>query len=458
MANGNQLIRVSAIKVTGLFGIYAHSVPLNADERVTIIHGPNGVGKTVFLKLTFALIAGKYSEFQKVPFDAFEMLFSDGSKVELFREANSGKVSLNLTFTDANGACEVTALDGDFLNPIGWATQVAEHSPYVMQIGPDEFVDRRSEEVIDASEVVARYGDAVSPKVRGKWSTKEPAAFKKVRERAKAHLIQAQRLIRFNASSEWRYRNGSPDRLAVETVQEYSRDLKRSVESTLAAYAKQSQKLDQTFPQRLLESTSPPLPLDALKTQMVEIEAERDRLKRIGLLDIESTQEAYPFQVSQLDNLQPAQVAVMTVYANDTREKLAVLTELARRVELLLTIVNRKFRNKRITVARDAGLVAIGADGQHRLPLTSLSSGEQHELVLLYDLLFKVKPNTLVLIDEPELSLHVTWQESFLSDLQEIIRVSQFDVLLATHSPYIVGDRSDLMVVLSSDKQLDSQK
>ena len=72
-------------------------------------------------------------------------------------------------------------------------------------------------------------------------------------------------------------------------------------------------------------------------------------------------------------------------------------------------------------------------------------------MVLLYDLLFKVKPNTLVLIDEPELSLHISWQKAFMDDLLEIIRIAHFDVLVATHSPYIVGDRSDLLVVLSPD-------
>ena len=79
---------------------------------------------------------------------------------------------------------------------------------------------------------------------------------------------------------------------------------------------------------------------------------------------------------------------------------------------------------------------------------TDLSSGEQHELVLLYELLFKVKSNSLVLIDEPELSLHVGWQSQFLKDLQDIIKVANLDILMATHSPDIIQDRWDLTVEL----------
>ena len=93
------------------------------------------------------------------------------------------------------------------------------------------------------------------------------------------------------------------------------------------------------------------------------------------------------------------------------------------------------------------GFVAVSENGQ-RLPLTSLSSGEQQELVLHYDLLFRVPSNTVVLIDEPELSLHVAWQKRFLPELLETVKLSEFDAVVATHSPFVVGDRNDLMVGL----------
>ena len=68
----------------------------------------------------------------------------------------------------------------------------------------------------------------------------------------------------------------------------------------------------------------------------------------------------------------------------------------------------------------------------------NLSSGEQHELVLLYDLLFNVEPGTLVLIDEPEISLHVGWQQKFLSDVSDIARLTSLRFVVATHSPQII--------------------
>ncbi|RYX94005.1 MAG: hypothetical protein EOO28_16610 [Comamonadaceae bacterium] len=456
--NDGELVRVTAIKVTKLFGIYTHFVQLKGD-RVTVIHGPNGVGKTVFLKLVNAFFHGRYSEFARLHFDSFEILFSDQSSAKLLSILleNSKKGdratlprAFQLIFTKSDGSTQESVLEGEILDASRLAATIASEVPYVSQLGPDQWIDRRTDEVFSDDEVVDRYAESIPPKLRNKLSSKEPSALRLLRNKTKSHFIEAQRLIRLAPQGpDWRYRASGPERMVVETVREYSTDLKRRVEQTLTAYAKQSQKLDQSFPQRLIEGASPPLPLAMLKAQMADVESARARLKKIGLLEGDDSAQ-YPFQTSQLDGLQENQIFVMSVYASDTRAKLAVLDDLALRIEILLNIVNRKFTNKKIRVSRESGLLVHGADGG-KIPLTSLSSGEQHEIVLLYDLLFKVSKNTLVLIDEPELSLHVTWQKNFMEDLLEIIHIAKFDALIATHSPYIVGDRSDLMVVLSSE-------
>lgn len=212
-------------------------------------------------------------------------------------------------------------------------------------------------------------------------------------------------------------------------------------------YGQQSQRLDQSFPQRLLAPELTTLSADDLKLRMEGLDTKRAELRDIGLLD---ELEEHPFDTGALDSLDSAQQRVMSVYVQNTSKKLEILTDLARRTRLLLDNVNRKFLHKRIWIDRETGLVAEREDGTP-LELEVLSSGEQHELVLHYDLLFRVRPNTLVLIDEPELSLHVAWQKRFLPDLLEIVETAEFDVLIATHSPYIVGDRSDLMIGLSGE-------
>lgn len=440
--------QVKSIKVQDLFGLYNHSVVLN-DDRVTVIHGPNGVGKTVFLKLTDALLRGRYYEIARVPFSTFEILFADTSliRVRIEDEPNSER-KVHLEFRNADGHANSSILEGAITTP-KFASEIADRVPYITQVSVERWIDIRTDEVLTAEDVL-NLGNEFLPKESKRWQPTEPEGLREFRSRINIHLIEAQRLIRFaDTNPQWR-RKGS-EYLSRNTVQEYSMDLKKSLGEALANYGKHSQKLDQTFPQRLLQGSVEPLTIDQLKGQMQNVEETRERLKRMGILDGgDGGQDFYPLQISELDALQAGQLSVMSVYASDTKSKLAILEELSGRIEILLTVLNRKFANKKVTVSRESGLAIVGLDGKP-IPITALSSGEQHELVLLYDLLFKVKRNTLVLIDEPELSLHISWQKNFMNDLLEIIKLAHFDVLMATHSPYIVGDRSDLLVILSAD-------
>ena len=123
------------------------------------------------------------------------------------------------------------------------------------------------------------------------------------------------------------------------------------------------------------------------------------------------------------------------------------------RLELFTNILNqRRFTHKTIKIDKDKGFIFLTSKG-NPLDLTDLSSGEQHEVVLLYELIFNAKPDTLVLIDEPEISLHVTWQKDFLADLIRIIELQKMQVLIATHSPQIINNRWDLVYNLE-DKAL----
>ena len=113
----------------------------------------------------------------------------------------------------------------------------------------------------------------------------------------------------------------------------------------------------------------------------------------------------------------------------------------------LVELLNGHFSFKTVYTDTKSGLVILSQDG-NLIPVANLSSGEQHQLILFSKLLFDVPPNSLVLIDEPELSLHVTWQHEFLNDLKRVIDLCDFDVLIATHSPQIVHDKLDWMVDL----------
>jgi predicted ATP-binding protein involved in virulence len=140
----------------------------------------------------------------------------------------------------------------------------------------------------------------------------------------------------------------------------------------------------------------------------------------------------------------------LLVYLKDSEDKIRVFDDLLNKLELFTSILNeRRFTYKSIKIDRKTGFIFQTNKGKE-LNLTDLSSGEQHEVVLLYELIFKANPNTLVLIDEPEISLHVTWQKEFLSDLLKILELQKMQVIVATHSPQIINDRWDLVFNLET--------
>lgn len=76
-----------------------------------------------------------------------------------------------------------------------------------------------------------------------------------------------------------------------------------------------------------------------------------------------------------------------------------------------------------------------------------LSSGEQQILILFSYLAFSSQEGQLFIIDEPELSLHIKWQEDFLSSVEKMNPKAN-QLFLATHSPILVAKRKEKAVLL----------
>lgn len=77
---------------------------------------------------------------------------------------------------------------------------------------------------------------------------------------------------------------------------------------------------------------------------------------------------------------------------------------------------------------------------------SDFSTGEKQLITFLVYSAIELPKTTpaLVIIDEPELSLHVKWQNKLLKNL---LKKSNLQVLSATHSPYIINRSVDSLVV-----------
>lgn len=69
--------------------------------------------------------------------------------------------------------------------------------------------------------------------------------------------------------------------------------------------------------------------------------------------------------------------------------------------------------------------------------LEELSSGEKQVLIILSELLLRWRPGSLVLLDEPELHLHPSWQMRLWEVLLRFLRQRGGQLIAATQSPHL---------------------
>ena len=108
-----------------------------------------------------------------------------------------------------------------------------------------------------------------------------------------------------------------------------------------------------------------------------------------------------------------------------------------------------KFADKEMVVDEIFGIrFKMNNASKTFIPITALSSGEKHVLLQLFELVFDGKAGDLVVIDEPELSFHPAWLNVYVSVLEKIQGFKleeerEMQIILATHSPMLVGGRWD---------------
>jgi len=387
-------MRVRHVSVTKLFGVFDHEIPLRDDERITIIHGLNGVGKTIVLRMIEEMLTGQVDLIGTVPYERFELRLDDESTLRV--EASGGRNARRLVFrrVSAAGQQEVSgdhvSFDFDKERP-----SPAHAAPWLSQLRHD--VDVR--------------------------------------------LLHIDRHVRIEVATPVVDGELSSARL-MPIVDDYSREIARTIEAKRSEYAGISQELDQSFPARILSRNGlAPYSLAELRRRLAGLGEKHDKLSSLGILSPAEILRDVPEEIDS------STLNTLSIYVKDTEKKLGSFDDLASKIDALMDLVNSRFRFKRFAVRRGRGFVFI-ADTGRDVPVAALSSGEQHELVMLYELLFKTKPDTLVLIDEPEISLHLAWQQQFLDDLEKVVRLAKIDVLVATHSPDIIGRHWDWTVSL----------
>ena len=298
-------MRLTQVSVHGLFDRFDHDLVFSYDEPITIMIGPNGIGKTMILRILNGLFNSPLKGLERLPFIDVNLLFDDFSRLAVKRVTTGQSTTgshdrpiIELEYTTSGGDIEhITSEDAEFNEddlpfPVG---DIEDLIPVLDQIGPARWRDLSTGAILDLDDVVADFGDQL-PSQPGPYGS-QFAWFREFRQSMPVRFIGTERLTLSSPHEPRRPRLRRPYRRLPphRTVRRYSDNLAEMVQQTLTKYATLSQSLDRTFPVRLVaEPTNPALSSEQLMQQLTEVEEKRSRIVEAGLLGQEHESLSVP--------------------------------------------------------------------------------------------------------------------------------------------------------------------
>ncbi len=191
-----------------------------------------------------------------------------------------------------------------------------------------------------------------------------------------------------------------------------------------------------------LQINNHPLQIGSLLTREIYLELQ----ELLETVDIES------------EGLKNVVVSSLSVY----RDIFTTLAEAQERsyyqIKSYLETINSFFDDKKIelNITRDlnAPIISIRFENEEVLnSFYSLSSGEQQIVTLIYAA--HMSQREVILIDEPEISLHVDWQRILLKKMS--VQHQDKQIIVCTHSPIIAAEYEERLIELGispTDKDL----
>jgi predicted ATP-binding protein involved in virulence len=460
---------IKKVEVKGLYDVFDHTIELK-DHQITLILGENGLGKTIILKMINSFFKKNYNSLFSYPYQELKLTFVSNEVISISKKTTEDHNALLFELENPKEIGELYSFElpisrfnsrrfisrpsrtyyGDYsdIDIRGLSHEIEFYinrrtAFQIERIGSQKWIDHSNGKLFSTKELLHRFRDILPDKLVKALDTNVPDWLTDKSDSFDTTLIETQRLLYRSKESESEYKNS-----VIKYAQELTEKIKdKTVEATGLA-----SKLDKNYPNRVVEEIKKKdkISNSEIKSGLEKLSKRRELLNKVGLIDTEeehlqATNNMIPNEQKNRELLN----IVLQVYINDSNEKLEVYTDLAKKLEVLIDIINKRFLHKTLSISKRNGFEFKSTITNKSIPLDGLSSGEQHVLVLFYQLLFNTSKDSLLLIDEPEISLHISWQNHFIDDLREIININNFSALIATHSPDIINHNWDLTVTLN---------
>lgn len=418
------MFKLTSIEVTGFWG----SKIARADFRddVNIIIGKNGTGKTTFMNVVHAVLAVDGDALFDNPFKSVSLYLSDGKRKRTVRAKRVEPKDFPFPVIEyhiSNRKFKATLLGSDEPRafPISLRRRAAEE---LLRIKKE-----LSSLVSVASLSVYRISDDVDPEMRERMGRKltSPVDLRLLSLMHKLTQYQLELSSSARDVSTQLQRNVLTSLLYVDNKQvgrEYQLDFDEAIEK---------QNLVSAYKQLGVAGA------EISKKIQDHISAVGEIFEKIksASVDDESKQKSKEFKVdfAALEAFRLTRTVVDKSLAAEEKTK-GIFSQITLFLETLKKFIEDK------SFSFSSGELLVTSEGP--LPLAKLSSGEKQLLILFIEALLQRKHPYIFLADEPELSLHISWQRNIISAIRSLNPNAQ--IVVATHSPEIAGKFRDCLL------------
>lgn len=376
-------MKLKNIKIDNLFGLEQNNfdIELYPDEKITILYGFNGVGKTSIIKLINASISCNLAILFNMKFSKVIITFEDNSKVEIKRDSDLPARILRMRAKRENM---------DAYHPISFKfieTTGIEKSYNFRLVGSEKHI---------AHEYL--YPQCLDDESKIKIREIQDILLKKI----DLHSILA------------------------------NRDFNRIINPELFGNRVKFNERNQNQKLVICSKIEAKSIYNCLKQQL-ENDAHNNPLQFYpnANLSFSSVPEEFYYYAQIEDKLEELNKKIYEskdVYLTDEK------------ISLFENIVNNKmgllYKNVRLT-NKELILENIYNDDPP-IGRNMLSSGEKNIICLFLELIFLSKENSVFFIDEPETSLHISWQSKLVKSFFDVCKNKNIQIIIATHSPDVI--------------------
>lgn len=428
--------RIKSVTVTKLFGYEGndYSVELDSTSPINFVYAFNGVGKTTLFRLIYAALRKQLTLLDSISFETLEIIFDDDEKLVV-------KKTINKPFDEITIGEFQKDETGKYYFPIIYEWHEKDVN---MSVGKFYFNDKNNHN----SKIFNNVENEHLPFFLDEKTKKQVKIEQFYKEYYVEDLVASNRVIDNKLIGFFGinilYANKDYDRLITEQIIRNRNDNGKHILSIFENYNSLdmiSLPIDyvkQVLPMRKHELDSMS---DITTDEFVIGRNYDDEIKYVSFKLPDKTQVLqekckYFFTENYLKDL-------ICLYSDSNPENIR-----EQKIFLYEKIINSnsELTNKTIHINRRTGEIEIKfKNTKELLPIEKLSSGEKNLLLLYFTLIFSTADNSILLIDEPETSLHPDWLISFVDNVNLIAENKNTQYIIATHSPAITYGHSMLM-------------